>query len=384
MNREMEDPSCSGELRLPPPKVVTSKEILDKGEITVFAIPSEPDISDPEKVKQGPSLPISSDTDRTKIVTDGDAPERATDSAEGSDGGTWMMRPSAPTLNDHEKDLWHYSDASGFIGVISTHSLWATSLGALNDSAEYKHGRQLLKRILAVVMDSKFVHPIQKEYLKGIVDISDTTATRPGLFVLCASMAAHSLAQWRAYGGSHGHAITLDPKGKLAILSPETKENTIDTIPHGWKKVLYDIEEQAELILEALAFVAYSAPFDGRQVSRSNESDRASALVINEALAHCKEPSFAEEQEVRILIQAPSSAAIRFRHGATGVTPYLVLTGATDEAARTTTKAHPLPIRGAVIGPFTDREASAEGTMALLETAGYEAATIDISTSTLR
>jgi hypothetical protein len=380
----MEDPSCSGELRLPPPRVITGKEILEKGEVVVFATPTEPGVSESEKVQEGPILPIRSDKDRTEVLADRDAPDRPAGSTEGSDGGTWMIRPSAPVLSDPEKDLWHYSDASGFIGVVTTHSLWATSLGALNDSAEYKHGRELLDQILAAVMDSKFVHPLQKDYLKGIVDISDTTATRPGLFVLCASMAAHSLAQWRAYGGSHGHAITLDPKGKLAILSPETKENTVDTIPHGWKQVLYDTQEQAELILEALAFVAYSAPFDGRKASRTNESDRAHALVINEALAHCKEPSFAEEQEVRILIQAPSSAAIRFRHGATGVTPYLVLTGTTDEAARPTTKAHPLPIRGAVIGPFTDREASAEGTVALLEAAGYDAATVAVSSSTLR
>lgn len=377
MSRKMEDPSCSGELRLPPPKTMTGKQLLEEmDELTVFATPTE--TTDAEKVQRNPR-DVKENTPRA----DAEGSDHSGDSTENSDGGTWAVRPSAPNLDDQTKDLWHYTDASGFIGVITSHTLWATSLGALNDSAEYKHGRELLDKILRAVLDSRFVHPAQKEYLKGIVDISDVTATRPGLFVLCASMAAHSLAQWRAYGGSHGHAITLDPKGKLAILSPETKENTIDTIPHGWRKVLYDPEEQAKLILEALASVAYQAPFDGRSPSRANEVDRANALVINEALAHCKEPSFAEEREVRILIQAPSSAAIHFRHGATGVTPYLVLTGTDDPAARPTPSPHPLPIRGTVVGPFTDREASAKGTVALLEATGY-GAKVSVSTSTLR
>lgn len=375
----MEDPSCSGELRLPPPKTMTAKELLEEmGELTVFATPTETNGSESENVQGKPK-----DTKENTPRTDAEGSELSGGSTEDPGGGVWAVRPSAPSLDNQTKELWHYTDASGFIGVITSHTLWATSLGALNDSAEYKHGRELLDQILSEVLDSRFVHPVQKEYLKGIVDISDVTATRPGLFVLCASMAAHSLAQWRAYGGSHGHAITLDPKKKLAILSPEAKENTIDTIPHGWRKVLYDREEQANLILETLASVAYQAPLDGRSPSRANEFDRANALLINEGLAHCKEPSFAEEQEVRILIQAPSSAAIHFRHGATGVTPYLVLTGTDDPAARPTPTPHPLPIRGTVVGPFTDRNASAEGTVALLEATGY-GASVSVSTSTLR
>lgn len=366
----MEDPACSGELKLLPPTRATSAEVLKNGPVVLFAKPSD------------------SDAARTALVGEQaasrDSPGSPSEPGDESQGSTWVLRPAAPPLNDPEADLWHYSDAGGFIGIVSTHSLWATSLGSLNDSAEYKHGREILDRLVAEVLDSRFVHPIQKEYLKGIVEISDTTATRPGLYVLCASLAAHSLAQWRAYGGSHGHAITLDPKGKLAILSPERRENTTDTIPHGWRKVLYDAAEQEKLILEALSFVAFDAPIDGRKASASIEEDRSNALVLNEVLAHCKEPSFAEEQEVRVLVQAPTPTAVRFRHGATGVTPYLVLTGTSDVGVRPTPEAAALPIRGAVVGPFTDRAASAEGTVALLSSAGYEEVPVEISTSTLR
>jgi hypothetical protein len=359
----MEDPACSGDFALPMPRVLTSEEILEGGPVQVFATPTQE--VEPARC---PNEQVENDKDEKGNT------ERS----------QWVVQPVAPAVESETTDLWHYTDAAGLIGIIESHSLWATSLSSLNDSAEYKHGRDLLERLLERVIDSRFIHPLQKEYIKGVVAISDHTARRPGLFVVSASIASNSLAQWRSYGGFQGHAVLLDPKARLSVLSRQPREHTVDTIPHEWRRVIYDPQAQAKLIAECLGYMAWLAPTDGRSPSRQNEADRAVAVVVNQILAYCKDPSFAEEQEVRMLVQSPGAESIRFRHGNTGVTPYVVITGTTDEAARPTVSADQLPIRSVVVGPFPTREESGKGTIALLQANGYDNASVLVSTSTLR
>ncbi len=43
-----------------------------------------------------------------------------------------------------EQNLWHYTDSAGAIGILSTNSLWATSLAHLNDSSELEYGLQVV------------------------------------------------------------------------------------------------------------------------------------------------------------------------------------------------------------------------------------------------
>jgi len=37
--------------------------------------------------------------------------------------------------------LWHYTDASGLMGIVEHERLWATQTSFLNDSTELEYGR---------------------------------------------------------------------------------------------------------------------------------------------------------------------------------------------------------------------------------------------------
>lgn len=369
---QMIDPTCTGELILNLPEPVTGEELLAKGPLTVFAIPQKTE----EKVTPGAAS-------KESLASESLLKEERKHTNDPK-GGLWITRPSAPRLPKDSSEIWHYSDAAGFIGVISNSQLWATALGNLNDTAEFSYGRRLLEQLLTEVRDSRYVHPTQKSYLSFIIELTDEAFSEEGLFVACASTAGHSLAQWRAYGANQGHAVLLDPQQDLAVVSKTDVANTVTTIPHAWKRVLYTEEQQRELLLSGLSMIAYSTPHNGVTEWRDNEAARSHASLLAELVAYCKEPSFHEEHEVRMVVQAPSFDSIQFRASSTGVTPYLRLTGADRRSARTISGSNLLPIMRCVIGPFSARKSSAFAAGLLLKRHDYADVPVEVSTSTLR
>jgi len=368
----MIDEACDGPLTLPPPSRRTSGQLAASGPHRVLALPSEPAPTTSEGAKISPRLNLN-------------ASEKDAATLEDEVHAEWVSVPGPPPPADDVKHFWHYTDAAGLIGILSSSTLRASSSSTLNDSAEYKHGRAILDTLMEEVLDSRHVHPIQKSYLTQILALSDKLTRRPGLFVICASEASDSLAQWRSYGRGQGHALLLNPAGALAVLSEVEDNYRIDSLSYGWRRVMYDVTEQRDLLLRVLGFLAFQAPpIDHFAASPTSEHDRSSASTLISALAYCKDASFAEEREVRIVLHAPGLSDVRFRAGATGVAPFIELTGAPGSARYSTRSTGPLPIEGVAVGPFSGRDSSAEGVRVLLDALGYDEVGIDVSSSTLR
>ena len=41
--------------------------------------------------------------------------------------------------------LYHYTTSEGLVGIVSTHSLWATEAAFLNDFSEFSYGEGVIK-----------------------------------------------------------------------------------------------------------------------------------------------------------------------------------------------------------------------------------------------
>jgi hypothetical protein len=296
----------------------------------------------------------------------------------------WLEVPDPPGVSGDLSCIWHYTDAAGVVGILGSDTMRGASLASLNDSAEYSYGRQLLAEIHETVQASRNVHPRQKHHLRNMVALADELVSQPGLFVVCASESPDSLSQWRSYGSNMGHALILDPRENLSVLSTSDSEYSIDDVLLTWRQVIYDVKAQTDFLMRVLAFLAYETPSDVATFSGAEEGARSSAMVLVRALAHCKEPSFREEREVRIISRAPDLNDIHFRAGATGVTPYLLFTGAPSFRSRTVSSPNRLPVTGVNVGPFADRAASAKGVETLLSASQYASADVQISPSTLR
>lgn len=366
----MVDPKGTGDFVLPPPARTTTAALIEAEKANVLA--------DVRTVVP----PKGTDSSR-KHEPGQDAPVDARDEDASWLAKEWVSMPQPPF--PEQTALWHYTDSAGIIGILNSDALRATSTITLNDSAEFQHGRTILLELMREVKASRNVHLFQKGYLQGICDLSTDMARNPGLFVVCASEAADSLAQWRLYGGQQPHALVLERDSRFAVLGPEDIAHQVDTVPSGWGwcRVLYERQDQRKYLSEVLGYIAHTSPARKTTVSAENQEDRSHAILLASALAYCKDPSFSEEREVRIVTRPPRLDAVKFRPGAVGVTPYVELIGVDTPTAHVAVAGSRLPLSRIVVGPFSTRNDSARGVELLLKARHYQL-DVAICSSTLR
>lgn len=138
------------------------------------------------------------------------SPDRDPEMYEGdTSGGYWIPMPSPPAPD--VDIVWHYTDAGGAIGLISSGEVWATSMNCLNDTEEFAHGIRLLEdEVLPLALDSRWVHLIQKEFMRNAVQLARGSADDEPLYAFCASAQPDSLSQWRGYGSGVSYAVGLN------------------------------------------------------------------------------------------------------------------------------------------------------------------------------
>lgn len=302
---------------------------------------------------------------------------RPTAAGESEGGGDWVEIPT-PEASSKEM-LWHYTDAGGVIGILRSGALWATNIDSLNDSTELHHGFSVIESLLAKVRGSRHVAKAQKEYLQRVVEAAKSDLVRRKLYVFCASEAQDSLSQWRGYGGGPGYAVGLASERAPLISNVVDVVSSRAGLPPQWSKVIYDPSDQEHLAARALGYIAHRAP-------RNLSDSQALRFIVGEdaryltRIAACfKHPSFAEEQEVRVLLDADGvESALQFRAGRFGVTPYveaafgevIVEGGGTPVALG---KRDELPIRSIMVGPASHPEAATSGIEILTECYGVVA-----------
>ncbi|MGC4151470.1 MAG: DUF2971 domain-containing protein [Propionicimonas sp.] len=351
---EMFDPEGTLDLHLPP--------IIDKGEAEERAhragVPGhEPVITDPEGA---------------------DAEAADDSSGEVSEAGHWLPIPQPP--NPSVDRVWHYTDAAGAIGIIASSEVWATSVGSLNDTAEFSHGIGVLEEQLSLVLQSRHVHPLQKAFMRNAVELARASVDISPLYVFCASEEPDSLSQWRGYGGEVSYAVGLDVDTEIMAIVDEAREPR--RLGHQgpwprWGKVLYDPEEQRRLMLRGLSFCAATTPAPGFVEDQPGLAIRQASGVLIGLSIYCKHEAFRDEREVRLVTTIPNeTSAVCFRSSRFGVTPYVRLAQPPARqpwsSAWSTVSEHPrLPIGGVCVGPTPHGDAAAQGVRLLLESHGY-------------
>ncbi|KRF19414.1 hypothetical protein ASG90_20590 [Nocardioides sp. Soil797] len=365
---QMFDPDGVLDLHLPP--IIDQDEARERADRA--GVPSgEPVITDPE----GAAVDAASD--------DG--------SDESSEEAHWLPIPQPP--HPSVERVWHYTDAAGAIGLIGSSEVWATSIGSLNDTAEFAHGIGVLEEQLLLVLQSRHVHPVQKAFMQNAVDLARASIDVSPLYVFCASEEPDSLSQWRGYGGQVSYAVGLDVDGEIMAVVDEGQEpRTLG--PRGpwpkWGKVLYDMEEQRNLMLRGLAFCAATTPAPGTVEDRPGMSCHQASGVLIGLSIYCKHEAFRDEREVRLVTTVPTeTSAVRFRPSRFGVTPYVRLAqppprNIWSSAWWTVPEHPPLPVGGVYVGPTSHSDAAAQGIRLLLESHGYRGVPVEESTVPFR
>lgn len=195
-------------------------------------------------------------------------------------------KPSPPQI------LYHYTDLKGFLGILDSGCLWASSIHHLNDSQEFIHGSQRLLNLI------RHVAPADGPLDRGL----RVSLGRPGrwsVYVASLSVDGDELSQWRAYGGNGaGVAIGLQFKVLRRVLRSSG---------HHLHPCIYDEDRQEMMLLRLLRRAQARVVRD-----TMTEMDVILAFTppLLRLLPRIKNPKFRAEQEWRIVFEgyAPDPA----------------------------------------------------------------------------
>lgn len=220
--------------------------------------------------------------------------------------------------------VWHYTDNSGFLGVVENKCLWASSPDVLNDTSEVRYGEEVVQSVWSdmrqAVESEVSVHLLDKA-LDG--DLRDSLAN--SVFIVSASSDPDLLNQWAHYGGVSGYALGLDPSCDLTYKGSEIGiETPIDEIPIVplWHKVIYEREKQVGVARELLRFLV-----DYAELNSTMESHRGFLVqyrfFLRSIMLQMKHSAFSAEREVRYIVQIPNGESPLFRASASRLIPYV-------------------------------------------------------------
>lgn len=279
----------------------------------------------------------------------------------------------APPTAEHRDGIWHYTDAHGLAGIVSGGPsggpeklgvLWATAATMLNDPDELEYG---VNRLVEWFDQQDYTnegtagaHVVTRSVLSGL---REWILANPA-YVVCASTEGDMLGQWRGYAGKAGYSIQLDPSHEWAVWTPSGHPGF--SWSPTWVKVAYWTDDQEALMRRYFSYLFDEDGFIGRLVAQfavTEAIEHVRALLSGLAAA-MKDPSFAGEQEVRLIAFPPDGVSPKFRGSDRGLVPYLEIVPAIFPHLMRPLKPMQLPVLDVRVGPprgdqMTQRERTA-------------------------
>lgn len=245
-----------------------------------------------------------------------------------------MTRSPLPESYDHDVSagpsptgtLFHYTTATGLLGIVSNAELWATDYAFLNDRQELDFARNRFVRALHALKDPTAdpLHPFHgdhtfagefESFVRLVVDNLERTSSR--VYVTCFCERGDLLSQWRGYGSDHGYSIEFE-KRALADGVHTTDEAEIGTDLY-W--IGYGDEAATATVDDALRDVAAET-----NLGHPGMVAHHLGLTLLGRLATVKNQSFEQEREWRCVVTTYAPATeLRFRPTDIGLVPYVAI-----------------------------------------------------------
>lgn len=270
--------------------------------------------------------------------------------------------------------LYHYTSSGGLQGILETGGLWATDLRYLNDTNEYRLGRDRIvpafREHVLKIDDSRTA--------KGILtSLVDHELVR-NFYVTCFCEDGDSLGQWRGYAAPGGYALGFDTQvGTNAVRRPLDYRRVyydgpvLESLVDGWARLsaeeffrAFDADYR-----ENLRKSAFADEFDVDEVaSRLYMFSNIYMYRLELMSAAIKHHAFAEEREWRIIAgvyeYVVASPKPYFRQGPLGLTPYVLVDMKCDNGL--------LPLKEIIVGPGSNMELRVAAVKLMLDSLGYE------------
>jgi hypothetical protein len=265
--------------------------------------------------------------------------------------------------------LYHYTTASGLLGILRSKAIWATNIRFLNDSREFALAMDLTREILRERLSQAKARYQQALY--SVLSDGLSHSQESQLFVASFSANGDQLSQWRGYS-SEGTGYSVGFNAGI-LLRPHGEEG-----PRFLLSCIYNPKQREELLHRVVSEVVRYA--EENRVYETANRDRIHAAafkrfagLLSLAAPIVKDQSFEEELEWRLV--APSSsfdqADPQFRSGKSSLIPFFKYRLA-DEGAD-------LEIREIIIGPTPEQELAELALKSLKATQGISIGSVRAS-----
>ena len=269
------------------------------------------------------------------------------------------MLPRFPPPPD---TLWHYTDATGLHGIVSSGQLRFGDARFLNDRTERIYGEQMLENAFGEFVASHSNGGTAFRDLVRVLRLPDR------LYVCSLSATKESISQWQRYGANGGgYCIGFD----FHML-----DDLLDSENVSCQPMLYDESQQQLLLRDAI-----QSGFDEYLKLRQREDGDGpdpyyeyffTDVDIDEAVLRIKNPFFHDEEEWRYFFRTRDEEAASdevheaFAVRGTYIKPFVQLPrGPSTHKSR-------LPIVTVVCGPKLDGDLSVQTVRRFLRGSGYD------------
>lgn len=268
---------------------------------------------------------------------------------------------------DKDPTLWHYTGASGFLGILESKSIWASSLVFLNDSREFFEASIVAS---SVISDKNLDKNLERIILKVLHSCSGRCVTSIDIANVAAisfSQKGDDLGQWRAYADDTGGGYCLGfAKSKL--------EEIASNLGGSMRKVEYDLPIQKKLISPIvdrfISSITGSEPSE-KAVANYERNGQAELLGSNVRAAVdvftadyrkvapiIKNKAFSEECEYRLILDGQKGVKVRATEY--GIVPYYTVALGDSFA-----------LRALIIGPSRRITRNLEAALLALGSSGF-------------
>ena len=288
--------------------------------------------------------------------------------------------------------LYHYTDAAGLLGIVTSGTVWATHYEYLNDASELKYAVGVMKGVVEKATtgakpDSwkgRLRHVMSQGNITSDYSAGGEEGADKQQFLACFSEGGDKLSQWRGYGKSIGGYSLGFPFAHLRAIeerimdSQQRKAKSSPAINVKFLSCVYGKRAQKTLIAECFKRVLRHC-----ETTRYSVDDSSLAFLLRVILrfvSSCfKDPSFMDEREWRLVVSVPPNsgavefgeerertqddirrdqiATVRFRKGEYSLVPYIVVPVVLDEV---------LSLSRVILGPTPLPENARAAAMRLL------------------
>jgi len=270
------------------------------------------------------------------------------------------------------KDLFHYTDLNGLIGIVEKGDLWLTHSRYSNDEEEMAHGQRVAGEAITSAASLSANDPARTEYLQQLKVLIEKPSPE-GVYICCFCQKDNLLSQWRGYGANGaGVSVQFDSGG----FGPWTGADC----PHGlmrfWK-VFYKAETQRKIVDGAINYSWIPG-------STAAQCAQRAADAIQFFIPTFKNADFEEEAEWRLIYTPNPVCAVlpQFRVRGTMLVPYYRLRDLVPGAP--IMGGSPLPIGHVTVGPSASKILNVASVRMLLDKSGHTSAPAEASKTSFR